>query len=316
MLNSLAPESQQYSIKSCDSRAGQTSHIDLSAKRSVTGGLHGLLKIAIGARVMLATNVDVADGLVNGARGEVVNVAMADGKVKHILLQFDHPNVGAKARQASPYFPIFPAAMPLVKHEAMFRAKGKRGSEITRLQFPLTLAWATTIHKVGSCFSAGQAYVAFSRVKKLEGLHVLNFNNKVIKASDDVKNEMVRFNQNLLCPLPVYTCPDDYITIALLNVRSLLPKLPDIESDDSFASASIFCFTETWLEPGLIESPSIRGNHGFVRLDNVSGEKKGGVLISYPERIQIVNSYDIDTTNSGLDVLFAFRQVPSSTLFT
>ncbi len=71
MLNALVPESQQYSIKSCDSRAGQTSHINqstLSAKRSETGGV---LKIAIGARVMLTTNVDVA-----GARGEIVNIVM------------------------------------------------------------------------------------------------------------------------------------------------------------------------------------------------------------------------------------------------
>ncbi len=326
MLDNLAPESQQYSIKSCDSRAGQTSHINLStlsAKRSETGGLHGVLKIAIGARVMLTTNVDVADGLVNGARGEVVHAVMADGKIKHILVKFDHPNVGAKARQASPYFQTFPAAVPFVKHEAMFRAKGKRGSEITRLQFPLTLAWATTIHKVqgltldeivvdmkGGRFSAGQAYVAFSRVKKLEGLRILNFNEKVIKASDDVKNEIVRLNKKVMSPLPVYTCPDDYITIALLNIRSLLPKLLDIEGDDSLVSACIFCFTETWLPPAIIDTPSIRGNHGFIRLDNVSGEKKGGVLISYPESMEVIYKDDLDT-NDGIDILFAMLILPS-----
>ena len=38
-----------------------------TSKRTETGGLHGVLKIACGDRVMLITNVDVSDGLVNGA---------------------------------------------------------------------------------------------------------------------------------------------------------------------------------------------------------------------------------------------------------
>ena len=232
MLNALG---KQYSIKACDSRAGQTGHIDLSTlsdKRSETGGLHSVLKITTAAKVMLTTNIDVSDGLVNGARGEVVHIVSSNNDtVTHILVKFDHPNVGIKAKQISQFRQRYPTAVPLKKHEAVFLAEGKRGSEITRLQFPLTLAWSTTIHKVsldqivfdmkGTRFSPGQAYVAFSRVKKLEGLYIVNFNEKAIKASKDVKDEMERLNENLLSPLPVYTCPHNCITLALLNVRSL-----------------------------------------------------------------------------------------------
>ena len=143
---------------------------------------------------MLTTNVDVSDGLVNGARGEVVHVVTNDdNKVTIVLVKFDNNHVGLKAIQSSPYHATYTHAVPIAKYEVVFPAKGKKGSEITRLQFPLTLAWATTIHKVqglaldkivvdmkGGCFRPGQAYVAFSRVKTLQGLHILNFNAKAI----------------------------------------------------------------------------------------------------------------------------------------
>ena len=175
-LNTLAPACDQFTIKAMDTAAGQTIHIDLTnlpENRNQTGGLHGTLKLAIGACVMLVANIDVSDGLVNGAREVAHIVNTTNHTVTSVLVKFDNQQVGIKAIQASPYRPTFPNAVPIGKHEVVFRAKHKRGSEITRLQFPLTLAWATTIHKVqgltldeivvdmkGGRFNPGQAYVA------------------------------------------------------------------------------------------------------------------------------------------------------------
>ena len=104
MLNNLAPQCEQYSIKASDAMAGQAAHIELSTLSNETGGLHSVLKLAIGACVMLTTNVDVSHGLVNGARGEVVHVVTKnDNRVTTVLVKFDNSRVGLKAMQSSQY---------------------------------------------------------------------------------------------------------------------------------------------------------------------------------------------------------------------
>ena len=319
MLNNLAPQCEQYTIKASDAIAGQTTHIDLSTlsdKRSETGGLHNLLKLAIGARVMLTANVDVSDGLVNGARGEVVHVVTnSNHKVMTVLVKFDNCYVGLKAIQSSPYCAMYTDAVPISKYEVVFSAKGKKGSEITRLQFPLTLAWAITIHKVqgltldeivvdmkGGRFSPGQAYVAFSRVKKLQGLHILNFNAKAIKASIDVENEMTRLNKKTLPPVPQLQCfslPDNYVTIALLNVRSVIGKLADIKQDMCLKAAKVICFCETWLT-GSQASPIILNNAVVVRCDRQTGDIQGGTMIYIPSYMQ--PHHTCSFTSSGIEI--------------
>ena len=72
-----------------------------------------------------------------------------------------------------------------MRHEAVFYIGKNKAAEVSRRQFPL---WATTIHNVqrvtmdqimidmaDKAFDTGQAYVAFSGVKTLEGLYIKKF---------------------------------------------------------------------------------------------------------------------------------------------
>ena len=66
---------------------------------------------------MLTANVDVSDGLVNGARGEVVDIITnAGNNVTKVLVKFDNDQVGLKTIQSSPYRTTFPNAVPIGKH--------------------------------------------------------------------------------------------------------------------------------------------------------------------------------------------------------
>ena len=325
MLNKLASEEDQFLIKAADTTGGKP--IDLSNvpnKRTETGNLHTTLKLAVGARVMLTVNVDVSDGLVNGARGEVVHVGMnEENSPIRILVKFDNQAVGLKAISSSPFKNTFPNAVPLRKHET---TRGRRGMDITRLQYPLTLAWATTIHKVqgltldeivvdmkGGQFNAGQAYVAFSRVKTLQCLHILNFNKSAIKKSDSVDQEMERLNNNLLSPLPelkFISLKNSHITISLLNVRSINAKIQDILCDSNMKAASVLCFCKTWLSPCQL-SPEICFGHTVVRCDRQSDNNKGGVMMSVDPS---VTTYEVLTFNSGgnIEGIVAKLKLPNS----
>jgi ATP-dependent DNA helicase PIF1 len=75
----------------------------------------------------------------------------------------------------------------------------------TRIQFPLILAWAVTIHKsqgqtlsrvsvdMSGIFEVGQAYVAMSRCKDPSNLRVVNFNRTLVM----VAQSCVKFYQEL-----------------------------------------------------------------------------------------------------------------------
>ena len=85
---------------------------------------------------------------------------------------------------------------------------------------------------------------------------------------------MVRLTSNLL--QPVLCDPSFHLTIALLNVRSLLAKLSDIRADNNLRYASIECFCEIWLKVPQ-PSPVLLSTKIDIR---VICENKSGVLMS------------------------------------
>ena len=103
------------------------------------------------ARVMLTSNLDVCDNLSNGQLGEVVDILLNEkGQVDKILVEFDDEKVGREHRKKYDYSKKYPGRNINVikKVEFEFRLREGSASTATAINFPLKLAWGTTMHKI------------------------------------------------------------------------------------------------------------------------------------------------------------------------
>ena len=93
------------------------------------------------------------------------------------------------------------------------------------------------VDMVDKVFDAGQGYVAFSRVKTLEGLFIKNFKSSNIRVNADVVSEMKRLSTQCLpseAVAKVLTLPrEGWIKIVHLNMHSYLSKHEDIVRDEA-----------------------------------------------------------------------------------
>ena len=66
-----------------------------------TGNLRKVLQLKVGASIMVTKNIDVSDGLTNGARGTVTNIITDQNqqKIQAILVQFDNQAIGEDAKK-------------------------------------------------------------------------------------------------------------------------------------------------------------------------------------------------------------------------
>ena len=94
-----------------------------------TGGLEKVLKLAVGARVMLRKNLDVTKGLVNGSMGTLIDVVYDKHEAIQLLkIEFDFYSSEIDIARDTRKIQIYSNAY------------------LYRKQFPLTIAYSMTIH--------------------------------------------------------------------------------------------------------------------------------------------------------------------------
>ena len=70
-------------------------------KQTNTGRLAKLLKLKIGAKVMLIVNIDIQDRLINGQTGVIRHIEFAEGSAHKVHIKFSDEQTGSKAMRSS-----------------------------------------------------------------------------------------------------------------------------------------------------------------------------------------------------------------------
>jgi hypothetical protein len=145
----------------------------------VNGSLENQLTLKIDCQITLIKNIDVNYGLVNGLSGKykahsnkVLIMQTEDGKL----------------------FPI-----PKIKQKIVVTNTNSPAECFYRTQFPVLISHAITVHRIQgktlekchlildeSFFTYGQAYVALSRVKSSDNLHIFQYSRNAFKTNMNI----------------------------------------------------------------------------------------------------------------------------------
>ncbi len=172
------------------------------------------LKLKIGAEVMFIKN-DQSGRYANGTRGKIINFKKDSG----------YPIVESTDGRL------------IIAEPNSWSIQDEKGQDLAAItQIPLRLAWAITIHKsqgltldsafinLEKVFEYGMGYVALSRVKTLEGLHLEGFNEMSLKINPSI----IKINSQL----------SDHSELASMRLNKLNKKEINNKIEESIKAKS------------------------------------------------------------------------------
>ncbi len=226
-----------------------------------------ILRIKTNAIVMLIYNVNTADKLTNGQRGIVTNILFSDPHtVSCLIIKFDDPTVGKSQKEKNLKYSNY-KGVPLFRTNytyAIGKSIKNHSAMASVLQFPLTLAWAMTAHKMQgqtvihpqklladlqSMFGTNMAYVVCSRVQFFEQLYFTRtFKDTKIATCKISKAKCHELSMKAINNHPkCWSQETNKLRISMMNIRSLKAHLKDLQADFTLMQSDIICLTETWV---------------------------------------------------------------------
>ena len=141
---------------------------------------------------MLTLNIDIDDRLVNVLVGRVKKFRSLNNEVSVLCVKFNDDSAGLVARQLD-VTAWQHHRVPIKKREELFGSrKNRKQSSVKRTQFPLTLPWTCTVHKIQGLtlaegvgvsegftlesqksFNQGQMFVALSKITSISELYLI-----------------------------------------------------------------------------------------------------------------------------------------------
>ncbi len=235
-----------------------------------TYGLPSTITFKEGAKYMITVNINVEDGLVNGANGILRKIITVNSKVVRVWIEFYIDSVGRETRRkyahivkrgeiGNNWTPVETVSreIPVMKNQSV---------RVRRTQFPLISAEALTIAKSqGQTYESvvvtitrnmqrAELYVALSRARTSAGLYIIGdfYQPRTTPTVEIVELELHRLRTEATIGFKLSFLDDNSnndIKILFHNVQSLQKHISDINCDPNYMAADVLCLVETWAIP-------------------------------------------------------------------
>lgn len=277
-----------------------------SMPRHLTYGLPYTLLLKVGIKYIMTVNVDIEDGLVNGATGTLRYIEFNENtKIPQVLyIEFDENYVGHKAIRKTPKSKhsnqIGGNWVPIVQITREISMSKTAFSQVHRKQFPLTPAEGLTIHKSqGSTYkkvcinvkkplSRELLYVGSTRATALSSFFIVG-NFKAPKAPSNDNETMIeieRLKNEKQMKLSFWPLASKLgIVVGYHNVVSFEKYKKHSENDEWYNRCDVLILMETQTmssyEPELLDFQLVH------RSNKNNSIGTGGILIFAKQHIEI-----------------------------